>query len=189
MLPFLRKLGEVALTPQGYLKGVDEAGVIYQREWTGFEEYLVHAAITMVSEEDLSQGNVFNEGLLGRIRSCSPIVALTRAGNGVSIYSKDEGELHIPAFPLDREEIVDVTGAGDTFAAAFIVKFRATQNLYEAGVFACLFAAMKISNREGIGINTVPTLDQRYRFVEMNTARIEEYLDNNNYLGPIQSFL
>ena len=53
----------------------------------------------------------------------SPLVALTLGADGCLVATRDE-QTHIP--PSHVEKVVDATGAGDAFAAAFLVEYIRT---------------------------------------------------------------
>ena len=63
-----------------------------------------------------------------------PIVALTRGWQGLTLFTRDAVQ-DVAALP--REE-VDATGAGDVFAAAFLVRYHECQDVLEAAAFASL---------------------------------------------------
>lgn len=70
------------------------------------------AGTTISSEEDLHK-------LGQQLREQMDVTALviTRGGEGMTVFQKDEEPVDIPAFGDD--EVVDVTGAGDTVISAF----------------------------------------------------------------------
>lgn len=69
---------------------------------------------------------------------------VTLAEKGSLIYNGSE-LLEIPAYTTDAR---DPTGAGDTYAAGFMVEYLRSGNLYEAGMFASATASLWV---EGIG--------------------------------------
>ncbi len=73
-------------------------------------------------------------------RACSrlSISALTRSEQG-SLIIAEEGIYKIPAWPVDR--VVDVTGAGDLYAAGFLYGYTAGRDLVTCGRIASLAAA------------------------------------------------
>lgn len=74
--------------------------------------------------------------LLELFKSGSAVI--TRAEKGMSVYTQDEQPFSIPAFST---EVSDVTGAGDTVAASFILCLAAALPLAEATFFANVAAA------------------------------------------------
>jgi len=53
------------------------------------------------------------------LREDSPLAAVTRGPEGSTIVSADEALIHVPAEAVER--VVDTTGAGDQYAAGFLV--------------------------------------------------------------------
>ncbi|HWQ57794.1 MAG TPA: carbohydrate kinase family protein [Clostridia bacterium] len=68
-------------------------------------------------------------------------VVVTRAENGCNIYRR-EGALSIPGVKID---VVDVTGAGDTFCSAFSLMYQRTGDPLRAGIFANYAAALSVA--------------------------------------------
>lgn len=69
------------------------------------------------------------------------MVAVTRAAKGVSLYQQGQKRDH-PAFYV--AEIVDPTGAGDVFAAAFSYAYWKTRQVEEAVDFAQAAACLSL---------------------------------------------
>jgi ribokinase len=68
------------------------------------------------------------------------LIVLTQAERGSTIYSLDE-TVHIPAYKVD---VVDTTGAGDTYNVSFLHAYNQNKPLKEVGLFASAAAAMSI---------------------------------------------
>ena len=73
---------------------------------------------------------------------------ITRAERGCRIYAGAD-IYDFPAAPVEPADAVDPTGAGDVFAAAFLVALRSTKPLPHAVAFASKAAAKAVSS-EGI---------------------------------------
>jgi len=100
-----------------------------------------------------------------------PIVAVTRAERGCSIYEKGE-EHNLPAFNI--EEIVDPVGAGDIFSAAFLYYYLMKRNARKAAVFANATAGLSLS----------------YHAMDMDISigKINKFLSNNNLKVPVGAY-
>jgi len=141
----------IGLTPQGWLRRWDESGHVYAIEWPAAQKVLPLAAAVILSREDL-----LDEDMLEQYRQWSRLVVLTTASAGCTVFFGDNIR-HIPA-PAVTE--VEPTGAGDIFAAAFLVRLHQTDgNPWEAARYANEIAAQSV---------TVATLDAKI-------ARIKEY--------------
>lgn len=140
---------QVGLTPQGWLRGWDESGVVYARRWNRARDVLPLAAAVVLSDEDLP-----DEDLLQEYRRRARLLALTHGAGGCTIYLGDEVR-HFAA-PAVSEQ--DLTGAGDVFAAAFFIRLYQTKgNPWEAAAFANEMAAQSV---------TQPDLPSKVRHLE-----------------------
>jgi sugar/nucleoside kinase (ribokinase family) len=79
-----------------------------------------------------------------------PIGALTLAARGAVLFVNGE---RYPVAPAPAVE-VEPTGAGDVFAAAFLLRYNATGDPHEAAAFAAVAGAITV---EAEGIGGVPT--------------------------------
>lgn len=77
-------------------------------------------------------------------------VLMTRGREGMSLYTRDDAPLHLPA--QRREGVSDPTGAGDTVAAAFTLALAAGGSFREAAVLANLAAGAVVAK---VGTATV----------------------------------
>ncbi|GGK02357.1 ribokinase [Lentibacillus kapialis] len=68
-------------------------------------------------------------------------VIITLGNNGANIHTANE-DLHIPGIPVD---IVDVTGAGDTFCSSFTYAMTKKNNLKNTSIFANAAAAQAVT--------------------------------------------
>jgi 1D-myo-inositol 3-kinase len=81
------------------------------------------------------------------------IVAFTRGYGGADVGFRGEWR-HIEAFPA---EAVDLTGAGDVFAAGFLICYHETGDPWEATRFGSCAASFAV---EGVGIAGIPNREQ-----------------------------
>lgn len=96
-------------------------------------------------------------------------VIITANGEGV-YFLKSENFYHLPAIKID---VVDVTGAGDIFRAAFLDYFLKNKNFQEAVIFANVVAGLQCL-RFGSG-SAIPSKKQILDFLAKNP--IKSYLD------------
>jgi D-glycero-beta-D-manno-heptose-7-phosphate kinase len=78
---------------------------------------------------------------------------ITRGDDGMSLFTSDGIEQHIPAF--NRTDVFDVTGAGDTVVAALALSLCGGATLWEAAVLGNLAASIVI--RQVGTATTTPT--------------------------------
>ncbi|HXG36122.1 MAG TPA: PfkB family carbohydrate kinase [Dehalococcoidia bacterium] len=106
------------------------------------------AEALFVSDEDLLGGE--QEVALHRWSARVPVVVCTRGEKGAEVAWRDEWR-HVQAFP---SRMVDATGAGDVFAAAFLIRYAEGADPWEAARFAAAAASLVV---EGEGVSNVPT--------------------------------
>src|SRR5262249_7734471 len=129
------------------------------------------------SEEDISIGSTADErSLLGAVVSACPLVALTRGERGASLYEAGVCS-DIGALWLSAEETIELTGAGDTFAAVFVTELASGASAKDAAVSAAFFAALKIKGGyNGRGTASIPTRGEVEHFASENPKRVEAFL-------------
>ncbi|MBI5287480.1 MAG: ribokinase [Chloroflexi bacterium] len=135
----------VGVSAQGWLRAIDDAGRVRHAPWTG-EPFWAGASAIFASVEDLAG----EETELARWTSGVSIVAVTRSHSGARLHA-DGRWREMDAFP---EEEVDATGAGDTFATGFLVRYRETGDPNEAARFGAAAASLSVA---GIGASAMGT--------------------------------
>lgn len=126
----------IGLAPQGWMRRWDENGSVSAGPWDAAEVYLRLAAAVFISEEDLLDGK-----MLDTYRHWSRLLVMTQGQEGCTIYWGDEAR----QIPTVVGPVVDTTGAGDIFAAAFLVRLYQTGgNPSEAAQFANKAASLSI---------------------------------------------
>jgi sugar/nucleoside kinase (ribokinase family) len=74
------------------------------------------------------------------LRSGATAVIVTKDSEGCDLYTA-EGLTSIPGYRVD---VVDVTGAGDTFSSSFLYAYSTTGDLSDAAEFANAAAALSV---------------------------------------------
>jgi sugar/nucleoside kinase (ribokinase family) len=127
----------VGLTPQGWLRQWDDAGRVSATSWPAAAATLPLAAVTVLSETDPPDADA-----LARYRRWARLLVLTRGDGGCTVYLDDE-ERDLPA---PQVTAVNATGAGDIFAAAFLMRLLQTAgNPWEAARFGNELAAHSVA--------------------------------------------
>jgi 1D-myo-inositol 3-kinase len=139
----------LGVTPQGWMRRWDGEGRVQPRRWDAAREVLPWVAALILSEEDLGDDR---EALANYIASV-PVVVLTTGWRGATLYQGGQASA-IPPRPA-RE--VDPTGAGDVFAAAFLIRWQETGDPLAAARFANIAASFSV---EGPGLTAIPTRAQ-----------------------------
>lgn len=127
----------VGVGPQGWMRRWDAQGRVYQVPWEGAERVLPLAAATFLSLEDLAAPEE-----LEAYRRLANVLVVTDGRRGCTVYFRDQ----VREFPAPRVEVADTTGAGDVFAAAYLVRFRQTDgDMWESARFANEVAAGSVT--------------------------------------------
>ena len=142
----------VGVSAQGWLRRVDREHRVRRAAWSG-QPFWGGCKVFFVSDEDLGR----HPEQLERWVADVPIVALTRNRRGARLHMEGRWR-EIAAFPA-RE--VDPTGAGDVFAAAFLVRYRETDDVAEAMRFASAAAACSIEAPATEGIAGREEIERR----------------------------
>jgi len=132
--------------PQGWFRKVREDGRVEQimpdiSRWPSFEALVV-------SEEDLSASFSLLSVLIKKTR----YLVVTRGAKGASLFTEGK-EIFRPAYQAPK--VVDTTGAGDIFAAAFFGMLYALKKPLLALEFALCLAARSVTRPT---LAAVPTL-------------------------------
>lgn len=149
----------LAINVQGWIKEPDpsvgsgdlgiempeRADVIVQRPWEVDVDNLRGIDVASMSDEDLIDQGDLRERLIEAI----PVVAITHGEDGATIVVDDE-ETDIGIY--EGADVQDPTGAGDTFAAAFVDRLHAGDDPVEAGRFASAAASIVIEAQGGEAI-------------------------------------
>ena len=140
----------LAYSLQGWLRNWDETGLVHPAPLPshGHEEILNGTGF--LSIEDLG----FDRSGLDPIRNRFRTLVLTTGEQGAELYTKDE-KLLVPAEPVKE---LDPTGAGDIFAASFIIaKVILGKSQLEAARFANALAGISITRP---GKDGIPSLKE-----------------------------
>jgi sugar/nucleoside kinase (ribokinase family) len=135
----------VAAEAQGWLRGLGAAGEVSPRRWSPPATLLGQLQALFVSGEDVRGQETFLLEWLQRL----PMAAVTAGAKGALLYVNGE---RYQVRPRPARE-VDATGAGDVFAAAFLVHYHRIGDPWEAAEAATCAASLSV---EGDGWTAVP---------------------------------
>ncbi len=155
---FPRRPGTIiAATPQGWLRRWDADGRVWPTPWTQAEQMLPSLDVLILSHDDLlpfANGNRAEaNAILTHWSQFVPLLVATDGRLGATLF---RGGLP-QRFPAYAATEVDPTGAGDVFAAAFLVHLSRHANPPAAISFANAAASLSI---EHAGLSGIPTLEQ-----------------------------
>jgi len=149
----------IGATPQGWLRRWDASNRVYPKRWDTASEILPKIDVLILSDEDIA---AFPDELAKYIELTN-IAVLTKGKNGATLY-KDGEIIDSSAYLADDAE---PTGAGDVFAAAFLVRYCQTRDVIETLNFAHCVASFAV---EAEGTKGIPTLEQVQQRIENITT-------------------
>lgn len=127
----------VGLTPQGWLRRWDENGRVSACEWPAAADILPQATAVILSEEDLP-----DEATLAQYIQWARLLVLTQGPRGCTVFCEGQSR-QIPVTPVTE---INPTGAGDIFAAAFLIRlYENGRDPWEAARFANQVAAQSVT--------------------------------------------
>lgn len=133
----------VGVSAQGWVRGADADGRVRHEAWEGLP-YWAGADVLFASDEDLAG----DEGELARWVADVSVVAVTRSSRGARVFERGKA-FEMGAYPSEE---VDATGAGDTFATGFLVRYRETEDVAEAARFGAAAASLSVA---GVGVEAI----------------------------------
>lgn len=127
----------IGITPQGWLREWDQTGQVFPCQWTEAPTILPFATAVILSEEDLQQPQ-----MLADYRRYCPLVVLTQGEQGCTLFWRGETR----HFSAPAVSVGSLTGAGDVFAAAFLIQFyRSGGDAWAAADFANQIASQSVT--------------------------------------------
>jgi sugar/nucleoside kinase (ribokinase family) len=152
----------VGATAQGWLRQFDDDGSVEARPWSEAASELAGVHALVHSEQDVPDPEAQAREFLRHV----PMVLLTRGWRGLSLFTRASAH-EVPAHPSTE---LDPTGAGDVFAAAFLLRYHETGDPLEAAAFGSCAASCVV---EGLGASRLGDraeverrLERRERFLE-----------------------
>lgn len=127
----------IGVDPQGWMRRWDERGHIYAVDWEDAAEVLPLTTIAFTSPEDLS-----DPSLVDNYVQLTDVLVVTEGADGCTVYARGERR----SFPVPKVAMVDTTGAGDIFAAAYLLRFfRTGGDCWDAAIFANRVASCSVA--------------------------------------------
>jgi sugar/nucleoside kinase (ribokinase family) len=149
----------LGITAQGWLRSWDDQGTVHPRRWDWCRTALEAADAVVVSLEDLAGDEVAIEEMATACR----LLVVTDGARGARVHWNGD----VRRVPVTPSPVVDPTGAGDVFAAAFFSRLSATQDPWESARFANVLAAASVRHS---GLAGVPTAED-VRLADLQVVR------------------
>ena len=138
--------GAIGLVLQGFFRHWDDYRVVSVRpEFPAPDRGKVAVAVASQGELSPSEARRWNKA--------ADVVARTQGRDGAELYSAG-GMSRVPTPAADE---IDPTGAGDVWAAAYLIRIHETGDIETAARFACAAASLSVT---GIGLSGIPTRDE-----------------------------
>lgn len=153
----------IAATPQGWMRQWDEKSREVSPKVMNWD-LLNGIDILILSDEDIAG----YEHLLSTIIEHTKIVVLTKGSNPATVFF-DKKQLD---FPVYATKVVDPTGAGDTFATGFLVKYLATKDIIQAMAYGHVVASFCIEAKGLEGLKNLEQVEERYREYLTNLEKL-----------------
>lgn len=139
----------VAVSPQGWMREWDELGTVRPCLWRDAERVLRRSNAAILSIDDIGGDPL----LLAQYARWSRLLVVTEGRAGATVHYQGS-QVHCPAWPAEE---MDPTGAGDVFAAAFMLHLARCGDPGAAADFANCVASFAV---ERPGIAGVPSWDE-----------------------------
>jgi hypothetical protein len=135
----------MGITPQGWMRKWDREGHVSPARWEDAGPFLRRGDAVILSREDVGGDDAYIEELATQTR----MLLVSDGWHPVVLYHAGQ-RYHVPARAAQE---TDPTGAGDVFAAAFLIRFAETGDPLVAARFATVVASMSV---EGPGMAAIP---------------------------------
>jgi hypothetical protein len=139
----------IGVTPQGWMRAWDESGIVRAANWSNANAVLQRASAVVMSAEDVDDPRRVDEWA-----QKARVLVVTHGAAGAVIFHKGTVQ-HSPAFATGA--VVDPTGSGDFFAAAYFVRLQESGDPFASADFANCVASFAVERK---GPEAVPTTGQ-----------------------------
>ena len=141
----------VVASIQGWLRQWDDEGKVSSCSWSG-KDVLPYVDAAILSIDDIE-----DTAALDAWKDLTSVLIFTQGSEGIDVHF--EGAWHqVNAYPVNE---VDPTGAGDVFAAAYLVRFAETRDVLLSVDFASCAASFCVEAQGAGGIATRTEIEVR----------------------------
>ena len=145
---------------QGWIRKPIKKRIHYQALPT--DKRILRATVLFASKEDFQN----NEEVFWKLQN--KILILTNGSNGCTIKTKNI----FTKIPSIKIKTIKTIGAGDIFAASFLIHYFSSHNAIESALFANIFAAKAISSK------TIFTMPKLAKISEFYNKTQKSFSDN-----------
>ncbi|MFX0162194.1 MAG: carbohydrate kinase family protein [Candidatus Hodarchaeota archaeon] len=159
----------IGVDPQGFLRTINPDGTVYLEYGIDFDEIMRYADILSPSEEEaFAIANIKRNNLDELIKFFKKkekgIFLITRGSKGsivIDIKERKKTVFKIP--PCKPKKVVDTTGAGDAFLAAFIIKHLWSEDVLQSTRFASAATSFLIEEEGTSGFGSLEQVETRLK--------------------------
>jgi 1D-myo-inositol 3-kinase len=139
----------VGLCAQGLVRAVRADGSVVPRRWEPDVRALAGVAAAVLGEDEATG----QPDLVEQLAAAVPIVAFTHGAAGCEVLVQGRGTRRVGTHPAPE---VDPTGAGDVFAAAFLLALARGSDPVDAARLGAAAASIVVEGRGGETLARVP---------------------------------
>lgn len=169
----------IACDPQGWCREINkDNNVIKIKEWNPSEDFLKAIAVLKLSVEDITTNYFGKElgGFLDRIFQNDVILIITAGKSGTISFFPNYQNSSLDCFftPIFQvTEIIDTTGAGDVWLAAFTLNYHQTKDIIQSLAMATIISSLKIQT-EGVD----------FKYIDQNALN-EQISRHRNFIEKV----
>lgn len=154
--------GAVGAAVQGWMRKRGAGGVVAPERWEDAWLVIPHLQAIFLSQEDMGE---FQNEVFGWFQQI-PLGIVTLGVSGSLLFVN--GERY--AISADPAQERDATGAGDVYAAAFLIHYQREGDPWEAAAYAACAAACAVEAEGIAGIPDAETLEARLARYRLRVA-------------------
>ncbi|MFB0544346.1 MAG: carbohydrate kinase family protein [Asgard group archaeon] len=159
----------IGVDPQGFLRMINPDGTVYLECLIDFDEIMRYADILSPSEEEAFAITKIKRNNLDEIinvlkKKQKGIFLITRGSEGsivIDIKERKKTVFKIP--PCKPKKVVDTTGAGDAFLAAFIIKHLWSEDVLQSARVASAATSFLIEEKGTSGFASLEQVETRLK--------------------------
>jgi len=136
----------IGMTPQGCMRAWDDDGLVHYCDWNPTAEFLERLDAMVISSEDVRG----DEDIIAELACKLNVLAVTEGRDGARVYWHRD----VRRFAAPCVHVVDPTGAGDIFAAAFFIRLQVTRDPWQSAQMAVNLASLSVTRW---GMDGIPT--------------------------------